>query len=165
MRGDTFRSLPRIPTVIALAFLLGGLGATWFLIAQLRAADRIDASPVRVRGVVERVRETGKGGREVLVGYELAGRHFSDSGLPEAKMPEQLGAGDSLCLEAAGRHPGTVRLCGQRYPAGDDLPPTAILVMVGATAGMLCAAGFAVSELRVRRRGAAGPEPLAATSR
>ncbi|MFD3456634.1 hypothetical protein ACFWVC_31230 [Streptomyces sp. NPDC058691] len=166
MRGDTFRALPRVPGVIALACLLGALGAAWFLIAQLRAADRIDTSPVRVRGVVERVTASGRGGgRDVRVGYELAGHHFSDTGLPDRKMPEHLAVGDSLCLEAAGRHPGTVRLCGQRYPAGDDMPPTAILVLAAATAGLLCAAGFAVSGLRARRSGAAGPDPLAAVSR
>lgn len=162
VRGDTWRALPRIPCAVALACLLVDLGVAWFLGSQLLAAERIDGSPVRVRGAVERI-TTGKG-REVRVGYEAAGRHFSDDWLPSAAMSADLAVGDSLCLEAAARHPGTVRLCGQRYPAGDDAPATAILAMVAATAGTLCAAGFAVSGLRAGRQ-AGRPEPLAAASR
>lgn len=157
MRGNFVASVPRTPSVVAVSCLLVTLGVTWFLVGQLRDAARIDAHPVRVRGVIERV-ESGKGGESARVGYDLAGRHYSEDNLPTAHMPGDVAVGARLCLEAAADDPGTVRLCGRRYPAGDDALPTAALTIVGGTAGTLCAASFAVSGLRARRRAGTSAE-------
>jgi hypothetical protein len=54
-----------------------------------------------------------------------------------------------VCLEAARGHPGVVRLCGERYPSGDDMYPTYVLVAVAGAIGVCVVAGVA---LGVRRR-------------
>ncbi|MFE0627552.1 hypothetical protein ACFW3D_11305 [Streptomyces sp. NPDC058864] len=149
MRGDFVKDVPKVPCAVAVGCLILTLGVAWFLYGQVRGADRIDASPVRVDGVVEEV-TTGKE-TSARVGYDIAGRHHAEDDLPVPHMPGRVVVGAHLCLEAAADHPRTVRLCGQRYPAGDDMPPTAVLGIVAGTAGTLCAAGFVVSGLRDRR--------------
>jgi hypothetical protein len=123
--------------------------AAWSMASQLRDAQRIDASPIRVQGVVDRI-TSFKGGEDVRVSYDVAGRRYSTEGLPSNRMPDGLAVGTRVCLEAAADHPGTVRLCGRRYPAGDDWLPTLLLIVAG-TAGTFLALGFAVSGIRAHR--------------
>jgi hypothetical protein len=148
---------------VAILFLLGTLGAAWYLIGQLRAAARIDAAPVRVQGVVDDL-IPAKGGMKAVISYEVAGRRFSNGSLsnaltPADREPGGIAIGDRVCLEAAADHPATVRVCGQRYPDG-DVPSTVVLGMVAGTAGVFCALGFAVSGARAERD-AAGRGPVA----
>ncbi|MDX2812870.1 hypothetical protein PV410_09915 [Streptomyces sp. PA03-5A] len=154
MRGDFVKAVPKVPCALAVCCLLLTLGVAWFLYGQVRGADRIDASAVRVDGVIEEV--TFGRGASARVGYEVAGRPLVDRDLPVSQMPGRIAVGARLCLEAAADHPRSVRLCGRRYPAGDDMPPTAVLGIVAGTAGTLCAAAFAVSGYRDRRPQASG---------
>ncbi|MDX2703815.1 hypothetical protein PV350_13230 [Streptomyces sp. PA03-6a] len=150
-----------MPCLIAVCCPLLTLGVAWFLYGQVRGADRIDASPVRVDGVIEEV--TFGRGTSARVGYEVAGRPLADRDLPVSQMPGRVAVGAHPCLEAAADDPRSVRLCGRRYPAGDDMPPTAVLGIGAGAAGTLCAAAFAVSGYRDRcpqapgRPASAGP--------
>ncbi|MGV9608977.1 hypothetical protein ACWDR2_35360 [Streptomyces sp. NPDC003631] len=60
--------------------------------------------------------------------------------------------GTTVCLEASAEHPETVRLCGQRYPGGDDMIPAEGLIVVAGTAGTLMAAGWILMVIRQNRR-------------
>jgi hypothetical protein len=150
MRGDTLRAVPKVPCVVAALCIALTIYAAWSMASQFRGAQRIDASPMRVQGVVDRITYVNKG-VEVRVSYDAAGRRYSTEGLPVDRMPDGLAVGTRVCLEAAADHPSTVRLCGQRYPAGDDWPPTFLLLIVAGTAGTLLALGFAVSGIRAHR--------------
>ncbi|MET7926825.1 hypothetical protein ABZT43_23015 [Streptomyces sp. NPDC005349] len=58
-----------------------------------------------------------------------------------------------MCLEADRARSDVVRLCGERYPSGDDMYPTYVLVTVAGAIGA-CVAGVAVG---VRRRSRSKP--------
>ncbi|MEU3245517.1 hypothetical protein [Streptomyces sp. NPDC006875] len=53
-----------------------------------------------------------------------------------------------MCLEAARERPRLVRLCGDRYPHGDDGFPTLALVTVAATIGLFFVVGHWITERR-----------------
>ncbi|MCX4642381.1 hypothetical protein [Streptomyces sp. NBC_01446] len=59
-----------------------------------------------------------------------------------------------MCLEADRARPDVVRLCGERYPSGDDMYPTYVLVTVAGAIGACVVAGVAVG---VRRRSRSEP--------
>ncbi|MFF4895919.1 hypothetical protein [Streptomyces sp. NPDC001068] len=110
---------------------------------EISDARTIDAAPVRVHGVIDRV-EPVKGGKTYWVSYRFGGRRFTTANLPvgSGAGPMDPTTGSSVCLEASGEHPGTVRLCGQRYPGGDDLIPAEGLIVLAGVVGVLMAAGW-----------------------
>ncbi|MFD0060106.1 hypothetical protein [Streptomyces sp. NPDC056690] len=127
-----------------LVAVLGGCSAS----RQWRQAERIDAAPVRVTGVVTAVEHVPKSGYEQVIAYEVQGhRHTVRRALGTG--PGSPGPGHRVCLEADRGHPGVVRLCGERYPSGDDMYPTYVLVTVTGAIGACVVAGVA---LGVRRR-------------
>ncbi|MFD4660425.1 hypothetical protein ACFWP2_32945 [Kitasatospora sp. NPDC058444] len=108
---------PRIPR----------LGRGWYLAAVLSAvlavgmcllgwrqadqADRIEAHPVRVEGVVTQL-PTG-GGTYSAVSYRVGGESHTAAALP---LSDAAKVGDRICLEHAADDPGAVRICGDTYP-------------------------------------------------
>lgn len=108
---------PRIPR----------LGRGWYLAAVLSAvlavgmcllgwrqadqADRIEAHPVRVEGVVTQL-PTG-GGTYSAVSYRVGGESHTAAALP---LSDTAQVGDRICLEHAADDPGAVRICGDTYP-------------------------------------------------
>ncbi|MEU6895327.1 hypothetical protein ABZ934_26795 [Streptomyces sp. NPDC046557] len=129
--------------------LVGGCS----LVGEISDARRIDASPLRVHGVVERVVQV-KGGAHIRVSYQVGGQRFATEGLPvgQGSGLTDPAVGSTLCLEASAEHPETVRLCGQRYPGGDKMIPTEGLVVLAGAAGALMAAGWIVAVVRQERR-------------
>ncbi|MGW6480598.1 hypothetical protein ACWGDS_22350 [Streptomyces sp. NPDC055059] len=128
-----------------LVAVLGGCSAS----RQWRQAERIDAAPVRVTGVVTAVEHVPKSGDEQVIAYEVQGRrHTVKRSLGTG--PGSPGAGHRVCLEADRARPDVVRLCGERYPSGDDMYPTYVLVTVAG----------AIGGLRRRGRRRRGPPPL-----
>ncbi|MFC9456263.1 hypothetical protein [Streptomyces sp. NPDC056983] len=102
-----------------LVAVLGGCSAS----RQWRQAERIDAAPFRVTGVVTAVEKVPRSGDEQVITYEVQGRrHTVRRALGTG--PGSPGPGHRVCLEADRGHPGVVRLCGERYPSGDDMYPT-----------------------------------------
>ncbi|WP_281155553.1 hypothetical protein [Streptomyces sp. HYC2] len=129
--------------------LVGGCS----LAAEISDAGRIDASPVRVYGVVDRVVQV-RGGSDIRVSYQVDGQRFATEDLPlghGAGLTDPA-VGTAVCLEAAAEHPETVRLCGQKYPGGDNMIPTEGLVVLAGAAGGLMAAGWIVAVARQERR-------------
>jgi hypothetical protein len=127
-----------------LVAVLGGCSAS----RQWRQAERIDAAPGRVTGVVTAVEHVPKSGYEQVIAYEVQGHRYTVR-RSLGTGPGSPGAGHRVCLEAARDHPGVVRLCGERYPSGDDMYPTYVLVAVAGAIGVCVVAGVAVG---VRRR-------------
>lgn len=86
--------------------------------------------------------------------YQVGGQRFSTEDLPVAQEAgvTDPAVGTGVCLEASAEHPGTVRLCGQRYPGGDNMIPTEGLVVLAGSAGALMAAGWTVAVTRQERR-------------
>ena len=68
--------------------------------------------------------------------------------------------GHGVCLEASRTHPEVVRMCGERYPEGDDMYPVYILVTLFGTAGLLFVIGYLVTGARQARH-MARPDALA----
>jgi hypothetical protein len=130
--------MPLSAAVVSLGVALAG-GCP--LVGNISDARRIDASPVRVQGVVDRVVPV-KGGAEFRVSYEVGGMRFATEALPVGSVLDQSRVGTAVCLEAASQHPQTVRICGQKYPGGDDMVPTEGLIVVAGTIGALIAAGW-----------------------
>ncbi|WP_329569320.1 hypothetical protein [Streptomyces sp. NBC_01361] len=129
--------------------VVGGCSAS----RQWRQAERIDAAPVRVSGVVAAVEHVPKSGYEQVIAYEVQGhRHTLTRALGTG--PGSPEVGHRVCLEADRDHPGVVRLCGERYPSGDDMYPTYVLVAVAGAIGTCVVAGVAVG---VRRRSRSKP--------
>ncbi|MGW6137895.1 hypothetical protein [Streptomyces sp. NPDC055140] len=124
--------------------VLGGCSAS----RQWRQAERIDAAPVRVTGVVTAVEHVPKSGDEQVIAYEVQGHRYT-ARRSLGTGPGSPGAGHRVCLEADLDHPDVVRLCGERYPSGDDMYPTYVLVTVTGAIGACVVAGVAVG---VRRR-------------
>jgi hypothetical protein len=132
-----------------LVAVLGGCSAS----RQWRQAEQIDAAPVRVTGVVTAVEHVPKSGDEQVIAYEVQGhQHTVRRALGTG--PGSPGTGHRVCLEADRDHPGVVRLCGERYPSGDDMYPTYVLVAVAGAIGTCVVAGVAVG---VRRRSRSKP--------
>ncbi|MFE5022335.1 hypothetical protein ACFRAO_03120 [Streptomyces sp. NPDC056656] len=129
--------------------IVGGCPAS----RQWRQAERIDAAPVRVTGVVTAVEHVPKSGYEQVIAYEVRGhRHTVTRALGTG--PGSPGAGHLVCLEAERDHPGVVRFCGERYPSGDDMYPTYVLLAVAGAIGACVVAGAAAG---VRRRSPSKP--------
>ncbi|WP_327578806.1 MULTISPECIES: hypothetical protein [unclassified Streptomyces] len=127
--------------------VLGGCSAS----RQWRQAERIDAAPVRVTGVVTAVEHVPKSGYEQVIAYEVQGRRHT--------VRRSLGAGTGspgvghrVCLEADRDRPDVVRLCGERHPSGDDLYPTYVLVTVAGAIGACVVAGVANGVRRSRSK-------------
>ncbi|MFD7903401.1 hypothetical protein ACFV4F_31385 [Kitasatospora sp. NPDC059722] len=103
------------------------LGRGWYLAAVLSAvlavgmcllgwrqadqADRIEAHPVRVEGVVTQL-PTG-GGSYSAVSYRVGGQAHTAAALP---LADGAKVGDQVCLEHAADDAGAVRICGDTYP-------------------------------------------------
>lgn len=123
------------------------------LAGEISDARRIDASPMRVHGVVDRVVPV-KGGTTFRVSYRVEGQRFATEDLPVGQGAELADptVGTIVCLEASTEHPETVRLCGQRYPSGDDMIRTEGLIVVAGAAGTLMAAGWILVVTRQERR-------------
>ncbi|MGW8681781.1 hypothetical protein ACWGNN_12090 [Streptomyces sp. NPDC055817] len=130
-----------------LVAVLGGCSAS----RQWRQAERIDAAPVRVTGVVTAVEHVPKSGYEQVIAYEVQGRrHTVRRSLGTG--PGSPGVGHRVCLEADRDRPDVVRLCGERYPSGDDLYPTYVLVTVAGAIGACVVAGVADGVRRSRSK-------------
>ncbi|MFF8777671.1 hypothetical protein ACF07W_10445 [Streptomyces sp. NPDC015140] len=125
------------------------LAAGCSLAGQIRDARRIDASPVRISGVVDSVVQV-KGGADVRVSYRVDGRRFATEDLPVGQTTHPT-PGAAVCLEAAATAPQTVRLCGQKYPNGDDVIPAKGLLAVAGIAGTSMATGWFVVLGRQRK--------------
>ncbi|WP_405864758.1 hypothetical protein [Streptomyces sp. NBC_00005] len=130
---------------------------------QWRDGERIDAAPQRVAGVIERRVPEPRGNIRLDITYSVGSRHYSTSReayeLPPKAVPKP---GVSLCLEVAASVPSVNRLCGQHYPAGDDMMPTYVLVTVAGTIGVLICIGTVVATRRSRtpaRQGDQVPAP------
>jgi hypothetical protein len=128
--------------------LVGGCS----LAGEIADAGRIDASPVRVRGVVDLVVQV-KGGSDIRVSYQVDGQRFATEDLPlgHGAGLTDPSVGTAVCLEAAAGHPETVRLCGQKYPGGDNMIPTEGLVVLAGAAGALMAASWILAAARQER--------------
>ncbi len=142
MRWGNWRRGRRAPVVVAAGCLGVALAAGCSLAGQITDARRIDASPVRVSGVVDRVVHV-KGGTDVRVSYRIDGRRFAAEDLPVGQTTDPT-PGAAVCLEAAATAPRTVRLCGQKYPNGDDVIPAKGLLAVAGLAGTSMATGWFV---------------------
>ncbi|MET9044374.1 hypothetical protein ABZX34_16190 [Streptomyces sp. NPDC004362] len=153
MRWGVFGRGTRAPLAIAVGSLGVALAGGCSLVGETSDARRIDASPVRVHGVVDRAVPV-KGGTTFRVSYRVEGRGFATEDLPVGQVAEPAipTVGTTVCLEASAEHPETVRLCGQRYPGGDDMIPAEGLIVVAGTAGTLMAAGWILMVIRQERR-------------
>ncbi|MFJ9731281.1 hypothetical protein ACIRUL_07980 [Streptomyces sp. NPDC101171] len=124
---------------------------------QRQDARRIDAAPRRVTGVVEHAVPEPKGGVRMEIAYTVGVRRYATHrelfDLPYGTKPR---AGVRVCLEVAASRPTTNRLCGQRYPAGDDWVPAYGLMAVAGTIGVLACAGTVLAARRARPAPAAG---------
>ncbi|MGW1752118.1 hypothetical protein ACWCRD_42215 [Streptomyces sp. NPDC002092] len=123
------------------------------LAGEISDAARIDASPVRVHGVVDRVVQV-RGGSEIRVSYQVDGQRFATEDLPLGRGAGSTdpAVGTVVCLEAAVEHPETVRLCEQEYPGGDNMIPTEGLVVLAGATGALMSAGWIVAVARQEKR-------------
>ncbi|WP_133169218.1 hypothetical protein [Streptomyces sp. MH60] len=146
-----------------MAFVGGGS-----LVAEVTDARRIDASPVQANGVIDRVVHV-KGGTNFRVSYRIDGQRFATEDLPvgQGTAPTEPTLGTTVCVEAAAAAPKTVRLCGQKYPSGDDVIPAKGLLALAGVAGTVMAAGWIVVTGRQQKRDSrragsaygAGPRP------
>lgn len=143
----------RAPLAVAAGSLAVALVGGCSLASEISDAGRIDASPVRVHGVVDRVVQV-KGGSNIRVSYQVDGQRFATEDLPLGHGPGLTDppVGTAVCLEAAAAHPETVRLCGQKYPGGDNMIPTEGLLVLAGAAGALMAAGWILAGARQDRR-------------
>ncbi|MFB6675353.1 hypothetical protein ACFCWG_23630 [Streptomyces sp. NPDC056390] len=134
-----------------LVAVLGGCSVS----RQWRQAERIDAAPVRVTGVITAIEHVPKSGSEQVIAYRVQGhRHTVTRSLGTG--PGSPGVGHRVCLEADRDHSDVVRLCGERYPSGDDMYPTYVLVAVAGAIGACVVAGVAVGVRRDSRSKPAG---------
>ncbi|MFE6053685.1 hypothetical protein ACFQ6N_23275 [Kitasatospora sp. NPDC056446] len=136
---------PRIPR----------LGRGWYLAAVLSAvlavgmcllgwrqadqADRIEAHPVRVQGVVTQL-PTG-GGTYSAVSYRVGGQPHTAAALP---LADGIKLGDAVCLEHAADDAGAVRICGDTYPQPVGVGLARFSVPVAVVLFVICV-------LRIRR--------------
>ncbi|WP_369249936.1 hypothetical protein [Streptomyces sp. R41] len=132
------------------------LGALFLVIAvfagcsaafQWQRAELIDDTGVRVTGVVSRIADPGTKYQKQEISYTVdGGRHTTVRNLDtDLSRPKP---GHRVCLEASRTHPDVVRMCGERYPQGDDMYPVYILVTVFGTAGLLFVIGYLVTSAR-----------------
>ncbi|MFI2610751.1 hypothetical protein [Kitasatospora sp. NPDC018619] len=147
------------------------MGRGWYLAAVLSAvlavgmcllgwrqadqADRIEAHPVRVEGVITQL-PTG-GGTYSAVSYRAAGESRTAAALP---LSDGAKVGDPVCLEHAADDPGAVRICGDTYPQPVGVGLARFSVPVAVVLFVICV-------LRIRRHhkalaGRAGQGRLAA---
>ncbi|MFD9793578.1 hypothetical protein ACFWXK_21820 [Streptomyces sp. NPDC059070] len=132
-----------------------GIGAG-MMAHQWQQAELLDKTGVRVTGVVSRVvLPTGKGQISGEIAYTVAGHRHTVRKTPHGGYPHPS-QGDRVCLEAAREHPRLVRLCGDRYPDGDDEFPTLALITTAASIGLLFVTGHWIAKRR-EIRGAAEP--------
>lgn len=139
----------------ALALLVLGLSLSG-LLAQHRAADRIDASPLRVDATISAERQRGKSGVEYTVTYRVGEREYSTTSLNFRHLVKNPGLGVTVPLEVAAHHPASARVVGTHYP-DDDLPDTQLLIAAFSTMALLTCLWFLVT--RVRRSRAHSPAP------
>jgi hypothetical protein len=133
----------------ALFLLVTGFGA-WSATLQWQRAELIDNTGVRVTGVVSRIVDPGTKYEKQEITYTVDGRRHTmvknlDTDLSHPKR------GHRVCLEAARTRAEVVRLCGDRYPQGDDMFPVYVLVTVFGTAGLLFVIGYLVIGARQAR--------------
>ncbi|MER5655856.1 hypothetical protein ABT076_22885 [Streptomyces sp. NPDC002131] len=137
------------------------LGITCLTVGMLvhdwRQAELLDRTGIRVTGVVARiVPHAGRGGgndRGEIV-YTVAGhRHTVLKELGGKHYVSQKGR--TVCLEASGERPLLTRLCGDRYPDGDDGFPGGVLTAVAATIGFF----FVIGRWVIKRREALAASP------
>lgn len=140
------------PLAVAVGCLGVALAGGCSMAVEISDARQIDASPVRVHGVVDRVVQV-KGGADIRVSYQVGGQRFATEDLPVLQGVGRTTptVGTAVCLEVSAEHPESVRVCGQRYPGGDDKIPALGLVAAG-TAGVVMAAGWIVVATQQKRR-------------
>lgn len=125
------------------------MGRGWYLAAVLSAvlavgmcllgwrqadqADRIEAHPVRVEGVVTQL-PTG-GGSYSAVSYRASGQPHTAAALP---LADGTRLGDTICLEHAADDPGAVRICGDTYPQPVGVGLARFSVPVAIAAFLIC---------------------------
>ncbi|MGV9707301.1 hypothetical protein [Streptomyces sp. NPDC003483] len=134
--------------LVAVFLIVIGLGGG-MMAHEWRQAELLDETGTRVTGVVSRVvLPTGRGERisgEIV--YTVAGRRHTVRKVPNGGYPHPR-KGDRVCLEVAREHPRLVRLCGDRYPDGDNGFPTLALVTVAAAIGLLFVTGHWITTRR-----------------
>jgi hypothetical protein len=165
MGWGVFKRNRWIPLSVAVVSLGVALAAGWSLAGNISDARRIDASPIRVHGIIDQVVPV-KGGTEFRVSYQVGGKRFATKALPVGSVLDRANpkVGTAVCLEASSQHPEKVRLCGQKYPGGDDMVPTEGLVVVAGAMGALIAAGWILMVARQERRDNHRSGPAAQTA-
>ncbi|MFJ8993481.1 hypothetical protein ACIRQH_24200 [Streptomyces sp. NPDC102279] len=105
---------------------------------EWQQAELLDNTGIRVTAVVHHVVPAAGHGQPVRADmvYALAGHRHSTRKVLNGGYPLPR-KGDRVCLEASGEQPRLVRLCGDRYPDGDDRFPTLALTGVAATIGLI----------------------------
>ncbi|MGW7584039.1 hypothetical protein ACWGKU_04765 [Kitasatospora sp. NPDC054768] len=140
--------LPLAGAVLALLVLVLSLSG---MLAQHRAADRIDASPLRVDATISAERQREKSGVEYTVTYRVGGREYSTASLRVRAAVPHPAVGVTVPLEVAADHPATARVLGTHYP-DDDLPDTQLLIATFSAMALPTCLWFLVSRLRARSR-------------
>ncbi len=113
-------------------------------------AELLDETGIRVRGTVSHVApqpaaRTG-GLLYYAVTYTVTDHRYTVSrSTSDYPRPRK---GDRVCLEAARKQPRLTRLCGDRYPDGDDGFPALALTTVAATIGLLFVTGHWITKRR-----------------
>ena len=123
-----------------IALGLIGLALATFLMVdvtgQWHDADRIDAAPVQVTGTVMEVVPV-KGGYAYVTSYSIGGV-FHSTGLTPDDPTGTPRVGSQVCLQAAASDPGTVRNCGEHYPAGGAVQDQEFFALIAALAAAGC---------------------------
>ncbi|WP_333744910.1 hypothetical protein [Streptomyces ardesiacus] len=116
MRWGDFWQGKRVLLAVAAGSLGVALVGGCSLAGEISDARRIDASPLRVNGVVDRVVQV-KYGTHVRVSHQAGGQRFVTEELPvgqSAGLTDPL-VGSSVCLEASAEHGlGEHRYSGDR---------------------------------------------------
>ncbi|MFF2546787.1 hypothetical protein ACFVUY_30100 [Kitasatospora sp. NPDC058063] len=134
----------------ALALLVFGLSLSGML-AQHRAADRIDASPLRVDATISAERNREKSGVERTLTYRVGEREYSTTSLKVGRAVAHPAVGVTVPLEVAADHPATARVLGTHYP-DDDMPDTQLLIATFSAMALLTCLWFVVTGVRSRSR-------------
>jgi hypothetical protein len=152
--------LPLAGAVLALLVLGSSLSG---MLAQWRAADRIDASPLRVDATISAEKPRGKGGVEYTVTYRVGEREYSTTSLNLGHVVMHPGLGVTVPLEVAGDHPASARVVGGHYP-DDDMPATQLLIAAVSTMTLLACLWFLITRVRRSRPRSPAPESEPARS-
>lgn len=116
---------------VVAAVLAVGMGLLGW--RQADQADRIQAHPVRVHGVVTALPSGSATYSEVV--YHAGGRTLQAADL---KLPPGIAVGAPVCLETAADDPQAVRACGQHYPQVAGVGLSQVIVPLSALVLLVC---------------------------